>query len=160
MQDFFIRYKLSMLRMYTYHTMIHYTVGFSINISLVYLSPCGVLKRPTFWLQSSILLHFFISVSFFFFFSLHPSRFWSVSFFNPLLFKCLSLCPVVILALSLPHVCPGLWRCSIIIFIVSGRRCEEEEERRGFPEQRRVDDGKSERGLCTAEREGWGERGR
>ena len=37
MQDFFSRYKLSMLRMYTYHTMIHNTVGFSISISLVYL---------------------------------------------------------------------------------------------------------------------------
>lgn len=33
MQDFFSRYKLSMLRMYTYHTMIHYTVGCSISIS-------------------------------------------------------------------------------------------------------------------------------
>lgn len=34
MQDFFSRYKLSMLIMYTYHTMVHYTVGFSICISL------------------------------------------------------------------------------------------------------------------------------
>lgn len=37
MQDFFSRYKLSMLIMYTYHTMIHYTVGFSFCIGFVSL---------------------------------------------------------------------------------------------------------------------------
>lgn len=77
MQDFFSRYKLSMLTMYTYHTMIHYTVGFSINVHLfICLFVCHdsldesewtrVLKKSCILLfrSVSILLIFTVSLSY------------------------------------------------------------------------------------------------
>lgn len=57
MQDFFSRYKLSMRRMYTYHTMICYTVGFLLlsfffSISIHYVdSFCLDSFRVEFWKQ-------------------------------------------------------------------------------------------------------------
>lgn len=64
MQDFFSRYKLSMLRMYTYQTMIQHTGGASISFCFAVRSG----KHPRFDCRLFFLI----------FFSLHVSLcFWS-----------------------------------------------------------------------------------
>ncbi len=81
-------------------------------------------------------------------FSLHISCF--CSFLYPLS-SSVSLYPFFILALSLPHVRPVLYCCSIIIFIISGRRWRGRRGEKRF--SRAATDGRQEEWE-------WGERDR